>query len=73
MREIKFRAWESRQNKMDYNPYGDEMICEGTPINLLFSSPMDGQILMQYTGLRDKNCRERAAPDQEPTKQEQKP
>jgi len=58
MREIKFRTWESKQNRMDYEPYGDEMICEGTPINLLFRSPMDGQIFMQYTGLKDKNGKE---------------
>lgn len=54
MREIKFRAWESAQERMDYDPYGDEMLCEGTPINLCFRSPMEGQIFMQYIGLHDK-------------------
>lgn len=56
MRQIKFRAW--YENKMDYDPYGDEYMCEGTPINAIFKCPLDGQILMQFTGAKDKNGKE---------------
>lgn len=59
-REIKFRAWCKYANGyvMDYDPYGDEYSCEGTPINDLFTQKAQeslNQILMQYTGLKDKN------------------
>ena len=51
-REIKFRAWDGA--KMDYDPMGDEYLCEGTPINDLFARPYKGQVIMQFTGLKDK-------------------
>lgn len=57
-REIKFRAYWHKEKQMDNNPYGDEMVCEGTPVNALFRGWPFGDgtaTLMQYTGLKDKN------------------
>ena len=58
MRDIKFRAWFN--NKMDHTPHGwDEYYGETMPINEAISQAiLDGQILMQYTGLKDKNGKE---------------
>lgn len=58
MREIKFRAWYSTQNKMEYDPYADEFVCEGTPLNQAVKAFPDGVVLMQYTGLKDTNGKE---------------
>ena len=61
MREIKFRAWDINIKQMDYNPYGDEYLCEGTPINDIFTEKTQKSmnfILMQFTGLKDKNGKE---------------
>jgi len=61
-RIIKFRAWDTKGKTMDYSPYGDEFMGEGTPINACLNGyPFDkdgGQILMQFTGLLDYNGRE---------------
>lgn len=46
MREIKFRAWNKRQNKMVYANLNQAM-------NTLFYSWIDTENIMQYTGLRD--------------------
>lgn len=63
MREIKFRSWE--RQKMDYDPtflgeytyYGDgDSNGDSMSLNLLLKE--EWGILMQYTGLKDKNGRE---------------
>jgi uncharacterized phage protein (TIGR01671 family) len=60
MREIKFRAWDNRENKMCYNETPDEeswlidslgAINESLAYNVRFT-------YMQYTGLKDKNGKE---------------
>lgn len=52
MREIKFRAWDAREKEMLawpailYDP--DDWLLE------LLDAPKDGDVLLQYTGLKDK-------------------
>jgi len=55
MRTIKFRAWDSQLNKMHYEPWADEYVCEGTPVNDIFRNPYRDQVYQQFTGLHDKN------------------
>jgi len=54
MREIKFRAWHRHLNRMleskDWHHYGPHLIGG--------SLESDDHILMQYTGLKDKNGKE---------------
>ena len=50
-----YRAWDKISNKMDYDPYGDEYLCEGTPINDIFKNPYNGQIFLQYTNKQDSS------------------
>lgn len=52
MREIKFRAWD---NKNEQYIYWDELTCPSISVPELFYS---GDILEQYTGLKDKNGKE---------------
>lgn len=52
MREIKFRAWEG--DKMTY----DMVVCYGKAWSLIDDRPIEGAILMQYVGLKDKNGKE---------------
>lgn len=46
MREIKFRYWYRNQNEMAYN------------IKMIFPMNSDHPVVMQYTGLKDKNGKE---------------
>ncbi len=58
MREIKFRAWNIQQSKMievrkiDFIFYGNPSVISDV------SYPDDENILMQYTGLKDRNGKE---------------
>lgn len=53
MKEIKFRAWDMVQKKMDYDLYFSQ---DGS--RSLMSVLKDFGILMQHTGLKDKNGKE---------------
>ena len=58
MREIKFRAWSKSKNKF-WNP--DFIDCDGQcwDTNHVHETlPTDDYILMQFTGLKDKNRKE---------------
>ncbi len=48
MRELKFRVWDSRQNKFEYFPLHNIVVPENMLAN--YSYPVQ-----QYTGLKDKN------------------
>ena len=52
MREIKFRAWDEYSKKMDYDPMIKVFGQKWYSVNDHFN---DSDILMQYTGLKDKN------------------
>jgi uncharacterized phage protein (TIGR01671 family) len=64
MREIKFRAWEPFHKRMINNPSltdGSDGGCTAyVNINVALNSKcdLDGLILMQFTGLKDKNGKE---------------
>lgn len=53
MREIKFRLWDKEEKKM-YTPA--RIFADGFTLD--FKSENKGGILMQYTGLKDKNGKE---------------
>ena len=55
MREIKFRAWDNKQNKMRND--GFSIYYDGS---IQFADSIESKdfILMQYTGLKDKNGKE---------------
>ena len=58
MREIKFRAWDKKKRAMLWDD--DFVISEGKPVSV-FGGEIDFRIdgiLMQFTGLRDKNGKE---------------
>lgn len=54
MREIKFRAWCNIENKM-YQKFYVEDHLKFAFMDELISSAQERYILMQYTGLKDKN------------------
>ena len=56
MREIKFRAWSERYEKMD-NDYMMSGGWENCQLDDFFNRD-DGIVVMQYTGLKDKNGKE---------------
>ena len=58
MREIKFRAWDKKENRMEYCPGVKRMEDWLSPdINGLIKHCQEdeGYILLLYTGLKDKN------------------
>ena len=59
MREIKFRAWDTKKERFDYYP----LISNGSVYNVdafddLVEYSEGRMILQQYTGLKDKNGKE---------------
>jgi len=57
MREIKFRAWLAKDKKMFYPPKNLQAIGNPTPVE--FRNPQNEKVvLMQLTGLKDKNGKE---------------
>ena len=55
MREIKFRAWDASEKEMVYAPQHDP---DDWFIGLIDGEAPEGDLLMQYTGLKDKNGKE---------------
>ena len=61
MREIKFRAWSKQDNRMLWNVGVDAGGCAILDTRHRGIMPLKGEsILMQYTGLKDKNGKEYA-------------
>jgi len=65
MREIKFRAWDNYDKRMlqdvGYHPFIIEQYTDYKPTEngaYLISPKFDNYVLMQYTGLKDKNGKE---------------
>lgn len=59
MREIKFRAWDKKEKEMFYEFY--IRAWDGKPIQMDWKGHelnLDDLILMQFTGLHDKNGKE---------------
>ena len=65
MREFKFRAWDNHNKRMlqdvGYHPFITEQYTDYKPTEngaYLISPKFDNYVLMQYTGLKDKNGKE---------------
>jgi len=63
MREIKFRAWEEKGKDMIYSHRGNFVMefdgkCSFIEWGHDYFKPMPNLILMQFTGLKDKNGKE---------------
>ena len=57
MRELKFRAWDTEENKMIFNPIANDLNVATAYIGLnelLNKYPKKGFELMQFTGLKDR-------------------
>lgn len=55
MREIKFRAWNKIVNAMSYPSYKTDMLPKNVISTDGVSYSKECKIIMQYTGLKDKN------------------
>lgn len=58
MREIKFRVWNSKKHNMSYFDLGKNKPIEDVVFGLMLASQEGNGILMQFTGLHDKNGKE---------------
>jgi len=58
-RIIKFRAWDGKKmSKIPFAITQDGILCSGNGVAYLATSITDSFVLMQFTGLHDKNGRE---------------
>lgn len=57
MREIKFRAWDKEQNKMLSHEEIDQLDKDGVAhwMDIIKPDNKENMIVMQYTGLKDRN------------------
>ena len=58
MREIKFRVWQSKSINHDNKMWKIEELPNGMLESLIQEQSLKKGILMQYTGLKDKNGKE---------------